>query len=69
MLVFESHKDVFPHWQFGEDGKNSAVEHDSQVRGWGSGERGERTLSPENTQNRKFEEGKRKQTAQQNRDI
>lgn len=60
MLVFESHKDVFPHWQFGEDGKNSAVEHDSQVRGWGSGERGERTLS---------QEGKRKETAQQNRDT
>ena len=68
MLAFESHKDVFPHWQFGEDGKNSAVEHDSQVREWDS-RRGEREPCLQKHTNRKFEEGKRKETAQQNRDI
>ena len=67
MLAFESHKNVFPQWQFGEDGKNSVVEHDSQVRGGGSGERRERTLSPET---HKTESLKRvKETAQQNRDT
>ena len=67
MLAFESHKNVFPQWQFGEDGKNSMVEHDSQVRGGGSGERRERTLSPET---HKTDSLKRvKETAQQNRDT
>ena len=43
------------------------VEHDSQVRGGGSGERRERTLSPET---HKTESLKRvKETAQQNRDT
>ena len=67
MLAFESHKNVFPQWQFGEDWINSIVEHDSQVRGGGSGERRERTLSPET---HKTESLKRvKETAQQNRDT
>ena len=70
MLVFESCKDTFPHWEFGDDGKNSKVEHESQVRRWGSGggrEREEKTLSPGTHPTENVKWGK--ETPQQSREI
>lgn len=70
MLVFENCKDIFPHWEFGDDGKNSKVEHESQVSGGGVGEGEREKRKPylqEHTPTENVKWGK--ETPQQSREI